>query len=130
MLVVTLSGPLKWTGLGTSCRCILSYFLWHCHSSHIVHSFRDRITSFRELNHAHAQGANGRSPNGSTLLKRRQLGQLGYKVVSVPYWKWNALRRDNDEKQAYLFKALAGCAPSQAPKKAKRELQKGVGSRE
>ena len=34
----------------------------------------------------------GRTPSGSTLLKRKQLGQLGYAVVPVPFWEWNALR--------------------------------------
>ena len=76
------------------------------------------------MNRAHAQGPNGRLPTGSTLLKQRQLGQLGYKVVSVPWWEWNALRRDKDKEQAYLFKALMGFAPSQAPKKEKREAKK------
>jgi len=47
-------------------------------------------------------------PTGNTLLKRRQLGQLGYKAVSVPYWEWNALRRDKDQEQAYLLRALKG----------------------
>jgi len=47
-------------------------------------------------------------PTGSTLLKQRQLGQLGYKVVSVPWWEWIAFRRDKDQEQAYLFKALRG----------------------
>ena len=28
----------------------------------------------------------GRTPSGSTLLKRKQLGQLGYTVVPVPFW--------------------------------------------
>ncbi|KAJ1482689.1 hypothetical protein T484DRAFT_1803178 [Baffinella frigidus] len=32
----------------------------------------------------------GRQPTGSTLLKRRQLAQLGYTAVSVPYWDWKA----------------------------------------
>ena len=37
------------------------------------------------------QGGSGREPTGSTLLKRRQLGQLGYTAVAVPYWEWNDL---------------------------------------
>ena len=32
----------------------------------------------------------GRRPNGATLLKRRLLGRAGLRVVSVPYWEWNA----------------------------------------
>jgi len=77
-----------------------------------------------EVNRAHAQGANGRLPTGSTLLKQRQLGQL--RVVSVPYWKWIAVRRDKDQEQAYLSKALAVCVPSQAPRKAQREAKREV----
>jgi hypothetical protein len=126
MLALTVSGLLKWTGLRTSCRCALFHRVWYCHLSKSFHSFRDRITSSQEVNRAHAQGPNGRLPTGSTLLKQRQLGQLGYKVVSVPYWEWNALLRDKDQEQAYLFKALVGCAPSQAPKKEKREAKKEV----
>jgi len=34
----------------------------------------------------------GRDPTGSTLLKRRQLQHLGWRLVSVPYWEWDALR--------------------------------------
>ena len=34
----------------------------------------------------------GSEPTGSTLLKRRQLGQLGVTVVSVPYWEWDDLK--------------------------------------
>jgi hypothetical protein len=32
----------------------------------------------------------GRRPNGATLLKRRLLGRAGLRVVSVPYWEWDA----------------------------------------
>ena len=81
------------------------------------------------MNRAHAQGANGRLPTGNTLLKRRQLGQLGYKVVSVPWWEWNALRRDKDKEQAYLFKALVGCALT-GPEEGKEGGQKGDGPEE
>jgi len=31
----------------------------------------------------------GREPTGTTLLKRRQLQHLGWKLVSVPYWEWD-----------------------------------------
>ena len=42
-----------------------------------------------------------RRPNGSTRLKRKQLRQLGYTVVSVPFWEWNALKGEQ-EKSEYL----------------------------
>ena len=38
-------------------------------------------------------------PNGSTLLKRKQLRQLGYAVVSVPFWEWQALRGDEEQRE-------------------------------
>jgi hypothetical protein len=49
----------------------------------------------------------GRTPSGSTLLKRKQLGQLGYRVVPVPFWEWNALR-GKDAKQRYVQDKLGG----------------------
>ena len=38
-------------------------------------------------------------PTGSTLLKRKQLRQLGYTVVPVPFWEWNALERGKEEEE-------------------------------
>jgi hypothetical protein len=64
-------------------------------------------TGLQELKQAFAQGTEGRLPSGSTLLKRRQLGQLGYEVVSVPYWEWIALRGDKDLEQTYLRNLLS-----------------------
>jgi hypothetical protein len=49
----------------------------------------------------------GRAPSGSTLLKRKQLGQLGYTVVPVPFWEWNA-QRGEEAKQRYLADKLRG----------------------
>jgi hypothetical protein len=43
----------------------------------------------------------GRTPGGSTLLKRKQLAQLGYTVVPVPFWEWNMLRGE-EAKRRYL----------------------------
>jgi hypothetical protein len=37
------------------------------------------------------QGGSELEPNGSTLMKRRLLEQLGYTVVSLPYWEWEDL---------------------------------------
>ncbi|KAJ1474736.1 RAP domain-containing protein [Baffinella frigidus] len=47
----------------------------------------------------------GRTPNGSTLLKRKQLGQMGYTVVPVPFWEWDALRGE-EAKRRYLVDKL------------------------
>ena len=48
----------------------------------------------------------GRTPSGSTLLKRKQLGQLGYTVVPVPFWEWDALR-DEEAQRWYVQGVLA-----------------------
>ena len=46
----------------------------------------------------------GSEPTGSTLLKRRQLEQLGYTAVSVPYWEWDAGKgKVSDPPPALLF---------------------------
>jgi hypothetical protein len=55
MLALTLSGLWKWTGLRTSCRYAAPYLGRYCNRSHSVHSFRDRITSFQEVNCIHAR---------------------------------------------------------------------------
>jgi hypothetical protein len=49
----------------------------------------------------------GRTPSGSTLLKRRQLGQLGYTVVPVPFWEWDALN-GGEVKRRYVVDKLMG----------------------
>ena len=38
---------------------------------------------------------------GSTLMKRRHLEKLGYTLISVPFFEWNALA-DAEEEEAYL----------------------------
>jgi hypothetical protein len=45
--------------------------------------------------------ASGKKPLGATLLKRRHLGLLGYKVVSVPYFEWMLLK-DSGAKTEYV----------------------------
>ncbi len=49
----------------------------------------------------------GRKPTGSTLLKHRQVKILDeIEVISVPYWEWNKLGKDEVKKQQYLRVAL------------------------
>ena len=44
-----------------------------------------------------------REPTGSTLLKRRQVNDLGKnQIISVPYWEWDELGTDRRKKQEYL----------------------------
>ena len=37
-----------------------------------------------------------RTPNGATLLKRRQLRAAGWALLPVPYWEWDALDMPGD----------------------------------
>jgi len=50
----------------------------------------------------------GRTPSGSTLLKRRLLGLLGYTVVPVPFWEWNAGLKGEEAKRKYVQEKLGG----------------------
>ena len=49
----------------------------------------------------------GRTPTGTTALKRRQLRAAGWTLLPVPYWEWNALG-SKAAKQEYLRVALEG----------------------
>ena len=53
----------------------------------------------------------GRVPNGATALKRRQLRAAGWTLLSVPYWEWNDLGRDDLARRAYLTRALRAVLP-------------------
>jgi hypothetical protein len=58
-------------------------------------------------------GARARAvPTGATRLKRRLLGALGYRVVSIPYWEWDAMRGDPARERAYVLAACGGRADS------------------
>jgi RAP domain/FAST kinase-like protein, subdomain 1 len=53
------------------------------------------------------------SPNGATLLKRRQLRALeGWKLVAIPYWEWEEIEKEGsnmkrtEKRQMYLQKLL------------------------
>ena len=49
----------------------------------------------------------GRSPIGSTILKRRQVPSIdGIELVSVPYWEWRKLGKNKSKKQDYLRRLL------------------------
>jgi len=52
---------------------------------------------------------------GGTAMKKRHLARVGYAVVSVPYWEWDALNMYNDaaqrsSRQQYLRRKLAAYA--------------------
>ena len=54
----------------------------------------------------------GCEPTGATLLKRRQLKHLGRKIVSMPYWEWDALNHpdvptEHRRRVEYLSSRLA-----------------------
>ena len=46
----------------------------------------------------------GREPTGATLLKRRQLKHLGWRLVSVPYWERDE-RTHQDQSMAHRQRA-------------------------
>ena len=46
-----------------------------------------------------------RAPTGATLLKRRHLQLLGYVLVSVPYWEWDACKGQVEREQYLRLKA-------------------------
>ena len=49
----------------------------------------------------------GRELTGSTILKHRQVAALdGMKVISIPYWEWNELKKDSRKKEQYLRSLL------------------------
>ncbi|EOD31307.1 hypothetical protein EMIHUDRAFT_232078 [Emiliania huxleyi CCMP1516] len=51
-------------------------------------------------------GRGVRRPNGPTLLKRRLLAAAGWRVISVPFFEWDALPTAS-ERQTYLERAVA-----------------------
>jgi hypothetical protein len=59
--------------------------------------------------HFVALAGGGWRPNGATQLKRRLLGRVGWRVVSVPYWEWDACAGPA-EQAAYLRRLLPGPA--------------------
>jgi len=53
----------------------------------------------------------GRAPTGATLLKRRQLQHLGWHLVSVPYWEWDAQNHADEaiqQRQRVQYLAVLG----------------------
>ena len=46
-----------------------------------------------------------RTPNGSTLLKRRLLERAGWRVIAVPFFEWDELRGE-EAQRAYLRSRL------------------------
>jgi hypothetical protein len=56
----------------------------------------------------------GREPTGTTLLKRRQLRHLGWRLVSVPYWEWD-LAEGSGRGAEYLSSLLGALWPGEPP---------------
>jgi hypothetical protein len=48
----------------------------------------------------------GREPNSATLLKRRQLRCLGWRLVSVSYWEWDEVVASSQRANEYLESLL------------------------
>ncbi len=51
----------------------------------------------------------GREPSGATVLKRRQMRQLGWRLAWVPYWEWDA-QKGSEARAAYLSAKLEAAA--------------------
>jgi hypothetical protein len=49
------------------------------------------------------------------LLKWRQLEQLGYVVVSIPYWEWDALCKQRQNKDAFFRERIRAPLVARAP---------------
>jgi hypothetical protein len=58
--------------------------------------------------HFVALAGGGRRPNGATLLKRRLLGRVGWRVVSVPHWEWEACAGPADQAEYLRCLVLPG----------------------
>ncbi len=47
----------------------------------------------------------GREPNSATLLKRRQMRHLAWRLVSVPYWEWDKVEVSGSSLRAEEYQA-------------------------
>jgi hypothetical protein len=45
-------------------------------------------------------------PNGPTVMKARMLNRLGWKILNIPFWDWNALGGDAKKEEAYCRSKL------------------------
>jgi RAP domain len=50
--------------------------------------------------------------NGRTVLKRRLLTSMGWTVLTVPFWEWQAMRGDYGKEEDYCRTLLASVAKS------------------
>ena len=50
-------------------------------------------------------------PQGKRLIKRPQLQAAGWRLMGVPYWEWDACRRDRAEQCALLAARLDEAVP-------------------
>jgi RAP domain len=51
--------------------------------------------------------------NGSTMLKRRLLALMGWNVIVVPYWEWNAVQGNEQKERQYCVDLLQqNCNPT------------------
>jgi RAP domain len=59
-----------------------------------------------------AKAINKFEVNGSTMLKRRLLTLMGWNVIVVPYWEWNAVQGNKQKEKQYCIDILAKCERS------------------
>jgi RAP domain len=56
-----------------------------------------------------AKAINMYEVNGSTMLKRCLLTLMGWNVIVVPYWEWNAVQGNKQKEKQYCIDILAKC---------------------
>ena len=69
------------------------------------------VTIGVEVEGPHSFVGRSQQPQGKTLLKRRQLQAAGWRLMGVPYWEWDACRRDRAEQCALLAARLDEAVP-------------------
>ena len=76
----------------------------------------DSLGTAVEVDGPHHFLSGERAANGPTLLKRRLLGHIGYRVVSVSYWEWDELNEEKEMKAFIQALLVSSRAWNQQPK--------------
>lgn len=64
---------------------------------------------------------------GATILKRRQLRFLGWKLIVVPYWEWNEVKSSEANSCKYILRKLKQAASGGHLGKVNSRQQQGRG---
>ena len=66
------------------------------------------VTIGVEVEGPHSFVGRSQQPQGKTLLKRRQLQAAGWRLMSVPFYEWDACGQSLAEQREYLSARLGG----------------------